>query len=290
MAGFIRAFPPRLLFPRPVITEIALQPFSETTKKAIFFPTPLNSNAELLRNTTWPRWWSDNQSDLCLANYFQSKVCQWKTCVWQASKSLYTVIRPLYLHLHLTSVFRSTGFKTAALQKCYWIHVTRTSIELGLYNKCQKINQSGPFGYFLFKIILTISYLKRHYYSTIPWGLCFQQIEVFSGIPTAYFSCKYFPIYTRELLGCSLGISLSCGGKRSTWFLISVPFLSLNMFSRASTDSVTCRPCKSRVFSSEYLFLKRFASFQNEESVMEIVSDVKFVKTCDQESANAIIK
>lgn len=43
MAGFIRAFPPRLLFPRPVITEIALQPFSETTKKAIFFPTPLKS-------------------------------------------------------------------------------------------------------------------------------------------------------------------------------------------------------------------------------------------------------
>ena len=62
------------------------------------------------------------------------------------------------------------------------------------------------------------------------------------------------------------------------------------MFSRASTASVTCRPCKSMVFSSEYLFLKRFVSFQNEESVMEIVSDVKFVKTCDQESANAIIK
>lgn len=39
MAGFIRAFPPRLLFPRPVITEIALQPFSETTKKAIFSHT-----------------------------------------------------------------------------------------------------------------------------------------------------------------------------------------------------------------------------------------------------------
>ena len=56
------------------------------------------------------------QSDLYLGNYFQSKVCQWKTCVWQASKCLYTVIRPLYLHLHLTSVFRSTCFKTAAPQ------------------------------------------------------------------------------------------------------------------------------------------------------------------------------
>ena len=29
-----------------------------------------------------------------------------------------------------------------------------------------------------------------------------------AGIPTAYFSCKYFPLYTRELLGCLLGISL----------------------------------------------------------------------------------
>lgn len=37
MAGFIRAFPPRLLFPRPVITEIALQPFSETTTKNYIF-------------------------------------------------------------------------------------------------------------------------------------------------------------------------------------------------------------------------------------------------------------
>ena len=27
MAGLIRAFPPRLLFPRPVITEITLEPF-----------------------------------------------------------------------------------------------------------------------------------------------------------------------------------------------------------------------------------------------------------------------
>ena len=29
-----------------------------------------------------------------------------------------------------------------------------------------------------------------------------------AGIPTAFFSCKYFPLYTRELLGCLLGISL----------------------------------------------------------------------------------
>ena len=122
---FLKVFQDGRLYPSFSTTTVissssyhrnCLAAFFWNNKKAIFFPTPLNSNAELLRNTTWPRWWSDNQSDLCLANYFQSKVCQWKTCVWQASKSLYTVIRPLYLHLHLTSVFRSTGFKTAAPQ------------------------------------------------------------------------------------------------------------------------------------------------------------------------------
>ena len=42
MAGFIRAFPPRLLFPRPVITEIASQPFAETTKKNyLYLPHPI---------------------------------------------------------------------------------------------------------------------------------------------------------------------------------------------------------------------------------------------------------
>ena len=29
-----------------------------------------------------------------------------------------------------------------------------------------------------------------------------------TGIPAACFSCKYFPLYTRELLGYLLGISL----------------------------------------------------------------------------------
>ena len=28
----------------------------------------------------------------------------------------------------------------------------------------------------------------------------FKQIEIFSGILTVYFNCKYFPYYTRELL------------------------------------------------------------------------------------------
>ena len=44
----------------------------------------------------------------------------------------------------------------------------------------------------------------------------FKQIEIFSGILTVYFNCKYFFKYTRELLECLLGISPSarnpCGG------------------------------------------------------------------------------
>ena len=37
----------------------------------------------------------------------------------------------------------------------------------------------------------------------------FKQIEIFSGILTVYFNCKYFPFYTRELLECLPGISPS---------------------------------------------------------------------------------
>ena len=37
----------------------------------------------------------------------------------------------------------------------------------------------------------------------------FKQMEIFSGILTVYFNCKYFVKYTRELLECLLGISPS---------------------------------------------------------------------------------
>ena len=36
-----------------------------------------------------------------------------------------------------------------------------------------------------------------------------KQIEIFSGILTVYFNCKYFPKYMRELLACVPGISPS---------------------------------------------------------------------------------
>ena len=51
--------------------------------------------------------------------------------------------------------------------------------------------------------------------SDSSWPL-FKKIEIFSGILTVNFKCKYFPYYTRELLECLLGISPSrqnpCGG------------------------------------------------------------------------------
>ena len=39
--------------------------------------------------------------------------------------------------------------------------------------------------------------------------ILFKQIEIFSGMLTGYFNCKYFPIYMCELLGCFLWICLS---------------------------------------------------------------------------------
>ena len=50
-------------------------------------------------------------------------------------------------------------------------------------------------------------------YSTVVLTLMFAGVHnqsplLTTGIPTACFSCKYFPLYTRELLGYLLGISL----------------------------------------------------------------------------------
>ena len=52
--------------------------------------------------------------------------------------------------------------------------------------------------------------LKRHHYPNDSSRPVFKQIEsFFSGILSACFDCKYFPLYARELLGCLLGILLS---------------------------------------------------------------------------------
>ena len=83
------------------------------------------------------------------------------------------------------------------------------SIEVRLYNKCHKINLSSPFAYFLFYITPTVPYLwvwtietsSLPNYSMQP---LIKQIQIFSGIQTVYFNCKYFSLYTRELLGCLL--------------------------------------------------------------------------------------
>ena len=43
-------------------------------------------------------------------------------------------------------------------------------------------------------VIITYRFLAA------PVHALFKQIEIFSGILTVYFNCKYFPYYTRELL------------------------------------------------------------------------------------------
>ena len=71
---------------------------------------------------------------------------------------------------------------------------TPKSTELWLYNDCHKINPSGPFG-------VTSTQRFR--------AACSSKSRYFPGILTAYFNSKYFLLYTRELLGCLLGVSAS---------------------------------------------------------------------------------
>ena len=78
----------------------------------------------------------------------------------------------------------------------------------------------------MFYVILTISYLRAQTIETssLPTDSSrplFKQIKIFSSILTVYLNCKYCPYYTRELLGCLLGISPSwrnpCGGKNQNY-------------------------------------------------------------------------
>ena len=71
------------------------------------------------------------------------------------------------------------------------------NFEVRLHNKCHKIYLSGPFGIFCLYVILTISYLlaQTKETSSLPTDSSrplFKQIEIFSGILTVYFNCKYF--------------------------------------------------------------------------------------------------
>ena len=56
-----------------------------------------------------------------------------------------------------------------------------------LYNKCHEINLSDPLGYFLFYVILTISYFRAWTIemSSLPNDSMRRLIEIFSGIPQA---------------------------------------------------------------------------------------------------------
>ena len=41
---------------------------------------------------------------------------------------------------------------------------------------------------------------ERHHYQPIPRRPCSSKSRFFYDIMTVYFNCKYFPLYTRELL------------------------------------------------------------------------------------------
>ena len=122
----------------------------------------------------------------CLPNCFQSKICE----LVSGELSKYSYIHS-YTHRITSSVFWFITFKTAAPQ-----NVT---------NKCHKSTFKQSLRDFLFYVILTISYLRAQTIkmSSLPndsMRLMLKQIEIFLGILTVLFSCKYFFKYSRELL------------------------------------------------------------------------------------------
>ena len=122
----------------------------------------------------------------------------------------YTVIRPLITPSALNEcLFMVHSFQNNCSTECHWTHVTQKSIEVLLYNKCHKINLSGPFGHFLFHVILTISYLRA-------WTFETSSLPKDSLRAPDQANCKYFSIYKSKLLRCLLGISPAgqnpCGG------------------------------------------------------------------------------
>ena len=87
------------------------------------------------------------------------------------------------------------NFQNNCSTECHCI--TQKTIEvLGLHNNCHKIYLSGPFAIFCLYVILTISYLRAQTVETssLPTDSSrplFEQIEIFSSIPTVYLDCKY---------------------------------------------------------------------------------------------------
>ena len=92
------------------------------------------------------------------------------------------------------------SFQNNCSKECHWTRVTQKSIEVLLYNKCHKINLSGPFGHFLFHVILTISYLRAWTFETSP-------LPKDSLRAPDQANCKYFSIYKSKLLRCLPRIS-----------------------------------------------------------------------------------
>ena len=118
------------------------------------------------------------------------------------------------------------NFQNSCSTDCLWTHVTQKSINVYANYKCHEINLSGALGVFLSYVILSNHLLLAgvqnrndiiDHYPTIP---CSPRSSKSRFFLTAYYNCKYFSLYTREVLGCLLGISPSrrnsCGGNYIT--------------------------------------------------------------------------
>ena len=115
------------------------------------------------------------------------------------SNCLHTVMGP----------FTFIGFHNSCSKECHWTwDITQKSIEVWLYNKCHKINLSGPFGPVLFYVILTFCYLQACTIETssLPNDSMQPQLRSLSltnqgiltnGILTAYFNGVLSYIYAQ---------------------------------------------------------------------------------------------
>ena len=129
---------------------------------------------------------------------------------------------PLITSSALNVCLWSLTFKTAAPRNVTEHRQRKRVWKLvWLYKKCHKINLSGLFGHFPFYVILTISYLRAWTIDTssLPndsMRPLIEQFEIFSGLLTAYFNCKYFSITRGSLVGISPSGQNPCWGNNKS--------------------------------------------------------------------------
>ena len=163
----------------------------------------------------------------------------------------------------MTSVFYGAyNFQNSCSTECHWTHVAQKSINIHANYKCHKINLSGASGVFLSYVILSNHLLlagvkNRNVIITQRFHAAPDQANR-DFFLTAYYNCRYFSLYKREVLGCLLGISPSgrnsCGGN----YIAKIEWALWLAEKRAVNTSVTSRCFAVRALISQAQIWKMF--------------------------------